>query len=185
MLENLDQFLNSPIGKECRAQEKYLIKFSQDMAYQNIPRITEVLEHTLSANYSTWVCDSIPGENDEFYISGVYLLDNIEIFDVDYDGRNNIWLDVGARVEIDYEFSIFNSDTYDLDSSKYHFSYLNDHYMEAESHDTFEFRASIGLSYPESVVPHLVDKVDESDLKNSEILVDEIRDFKILDESVE
>ena len=185
-----ESFFGSATIKECllqiknKEEEDDTKDFGRKFVHQNLSKITEVLEEALlSSDNSVLSGESIPGENQEIYISGVYTPQDIEIDNIEIEEDAFIWIDVSARVELTYEYPVWIHDAYDMVPPKFYISPLNDHYHEVETTDTFKFRATIELDYSDtnSLSKSIVQQ--NTLLKDPTISVINLWEFEVVDES--
>lgn len=126
--------------------------------------------------------DELPGETGEAWITGIYSPYALELSEIDHLGAGVFALFFEAKVELEYEFSVFRSDIFEYDQEKYSFSYCNDHYMDATTTDPFKVYGRLDLDFGESLLGcSNLDEVARS-LSDPKITVDEFLAFELLRE---
>jgi PIN domain len=124
--------------------------------------------------------DSVPGESNEIYVSGVGKPHSLEITDgIDHYGEGLFVLYFTALVEFTYEFAVHRSEAYDLDRKKYYLEFLNDHYFNVETSDEFSFVGRLELEYSSDfgVITTSNELLDA--LQNPEVTISELEDFEV------
>jgi len=182
------EFITNPVVQEFYAErmiERHkpeVLAHVQNIAESRRSSIAASLEKALLSDQYTLICgDSLPGESGEIYLSGIDTPHSVTIEDVEYIGSILFLATVHAQVALMYEFSMDVFDALELDSDKYSTSPLNNHYVEVETTDAFQFSGRLELEFvkPETEVTSL--STLKSFLKEPTIVVSELENFEIID----
>ncbi len=156
---------------------QHLMHYVQSNTDKIIDKIESLL---LGDEYRLIYGDSVPGESNEIYVSGVDRPHSLEIIDgVEHYGEGLFVLYFTALVELTYEFAVYRSEAYDLDRKKYYLEYLNDHYFNVETTDEFRFSGRLELEYSGEFGLITTTKELLDTLQNPEITISELEDFEI------
>ena len=156
------------------------------LANQSTDSIAKALEEALlSDGYTNVAGDNLPGETGEIYLSGIDRPYKIDVDDIEYIGSTVFLANIVAEVELMYEYPIYKYDAMDLDRRKFGLSALNDHYLEAETTDAFQFSACLELEFSKwQTSPEGVEEL-KAQLNNPAIGVSELKDFQIVQNETE
>lgn len=185
----LKGLLNLPVLKECltlKIIEDNSEKISEvinEIAEGKREQILSKIEYMLlSDDYGTISGNTIPGESNEIYVSNVNKPREIDFSrDVEYFGDGLFALHFTSIVELLYEFAVFIGDAYHLDTDKFHVEPLNEHYMNVETTDEFQFSGRVELEFDVDVGQ--IDNIDdlEKALVEPNITTSELDDFEVLE----
>lgn len=160
---------------ELKILEAYLAEY---LASKNEELLDLLEQELLKDSYRLIQGESIPSESGDIYVSGVDRPESVTINDIEYYGQGDFMVYLSGRVELTYECAIFKSDAFDLDPKKYFVEYLNNHYFNVETVDTFTFDGlvSVALDLPENIgtVAQLLQAISTPTLR-----VEELDDFEI------
>ena len=185
--ESLNDFIAIDEAKACL--KNALIEENKDDVFQHLMQYAqansdEILDKIesllLGDEYRLIYGDSIPGELNEIYVSGLDKPHSLDIVDgVEYYGEGLFVLYFTALVEFTYEFAVYRSEAYDLDHKKYYLEYLNDHYFNVETTDEFCFSGRLELEYSGEFGLITSTNALLNALQNPEITISELGDFQI------
>lgn len=156
---------------------EHLMQYAQANADSILDSIETLL---LGDDYRLIYGDSVPGESNEIYVSGVDKPHSLDIVDgVEHYGEGLFVLYFTAIVEFMYEFAVYKSEAFDMDRKKFYLEYLNDHYFNVETTDEFSFSGRLELEFSGDfgVITTKHDLLTA--LQNPEITISELEDFKI------
>jgi len=185
--ESLSDFIDIDEAKACLknalievhkgAVSQQLMQYVQANADGILDRIESLL---LGDEYRLIYGDSVPGESNEIYVSGVDKPHSLSIIDgVEHYGEGLFVLYFTAIVEFTYEFAVHRSEAFDLDRKKYYVEYLNRHYSNVETTDEFRFSGRLELEYGGDF--GVITSRDEllQALHDPRITISELEDFEI------
>lgn len=187
--KSLEEFVNIKELKECLKNaliednnatiSEQLIKFAETNSEEVLDKIESTL---LGDEYRLISGHGIPGESGEIYVSGVNRPTALSFTgDVEHYGEGLFVLPFYATVELIYEYAVYRSDAYDLDETKYHIEYLNDHYVNVETTDEFNFSGRLELEYDVNLGALTSPEELLAALKHPAISISELSDFEIQD----
>lgn len=188
--QSLSEFIDIDKAKEClknsliednkSAVSDRVMQYASENKEKIISKVEALM---LSDEYRLIYGETVPGESNEIYVSGVNPPHALEIVDgVEYFGEGLFVLYFEALVELMYEYAVYRSDAYDLDPKKYYLEYLNDHYFNVETTDEFRFSGRLELEYAGDF--GLITTRDEllQSLHNPEITISELEGFEVNEE---
>jgi len=185
--ESLSDFIAIDEAKECLKNaliddnkgvvSQHLMQYAQTNTNDIIDKIESLL---LGDEYRLIYGDSVPGESNEIYVSGVDKPHTLDITDgVEHYGEGLFVLYFTALVEFTYEFAVYRSEAYDLDRKKYYLEYLNEHYFNVETTDEFSFTGRLELEYSGDFGTITTSNDLLNALQDPEITISELEDFEI------
>ena len=184
---SLREFLSSPSIQPMVAEQvissnrKIVCQHVQTLAENSLDYIANTLEKALLADdQAIQHSNQFPGETGDIHLSGIYTPHEVYIDDIEYLGGTIFLAKIIAKVELMYDFAIYKSDAFELNSEKFYFSELNDHYFEAETTDEFQFTARLELEFPPLEATHIGADELKSSLSDPEISVSDINDLEII-----
>lgn len=176
-IEKLQEFLRYKlIDDNSKLVFDHIVKLLKPEESKTIDLLESIL---LSDDYRIISGGSVPGINNEIYVSGVERPHHLEYDDMFYFGGSLFILPFSALVEMTYEFPLFHHDVYDLDQENYSIEYVDKNIFNVETTDVFRFSGSFELDFND-IDPELHDigKLIDN-LKNHEISVGDLEDFEI------
>jgi hypothetical protein len=184
--DELSKFLKSENAQECLKQpiidvnKQQVLEYTLKLANSKINTITDAIENLLlSGDYRMIHGDKIPGENREIYVSSVDRPHSVCLEEVVYFSGGLFVIYFSAQVELIYEYPVFRSESYHLDSNKFYITPLNDHYVDVETTDEFSFCGRVEIEFGEDIVNSGSTEELLESMINPKILVDELVDFGI------
>jgi hypothetical protein len=180
------KFLESEKSQNCLKQKlleenkSEVYKHVRALAISQIEKIKEEVELLLlSDEYREIYGDQMPGENDEVFVSGVHHPHFIEFDNTEYFGAGLFVIQFLGKVELQYIYPLSHSDAFDLDMKKYSIEPLNEHYVEVETVDEFQFFGRVELDFGEKILEHksLSDLLGA--LEDPKIEISELEDFSL------
>jgi len=185
--KSLAEFLDSPEAQQFLADAIIddnlvaVIDKVDVLAGESEDEVLQALEdELLTCQYRCISAEPMPEENEDLYITGVFKPHQVQIDRVEYLGAGVFVAECEAQVELTYEYAVFWSDAFDLDSDKYHIAPLNKHYVTVETTDEFRFSARLEFNFGESILG--CGSLDEilASLDSPDICADDLDDFEIV-----
>ena len=152
------------------------------LAEKSTEIIAKALEQALLSDEATiQYGNHFPGESGQIYLSGIAIPHDVHIGDVEYIGGTVFLANIAASVELMYEYPLPTHDALALDATKFSVSPLNDHYLQVETTDEFDFCACLEIEFPTwQTTPHDIHEL-KAQLASPELGVTNLDDFQIID----
>ena len=86
------------------------------------------------------------------YVSMISTPHSVELGDIEYFGVGLFVVYFSAKAELTYEYPVYYTESFDLDRDKFYIKPLNDHYVEVETTDEFQFVGRAELDFGETIL---------------------------------
>lgn len=153
----------------------------QQFADEHEQEIVNAIENKmLQADSSMIYGEGLPGETNEIYVSGAAPPNNVEVAVFEHLGAGLFLAQFSGEIELVYEYAMEIFESMDLDRDKFFVEPLNDHYVNVESTDVFEFSGRIELDFGEGILGTASIEDLMAALIDPTISVDELGEFQIV-----
>lgn len=189
VFSSLPDFLASEVAKKCLAEKvidenlAQVLEKVKQVAFESETGLVGAIESLLlSDEYRLLYGDELPGESNEIFISLVSAPHEINLGEFEHIGAGVFVCPFIAKVELTYEYEVYISESFNLESEKFYIEPLNDHYVNVETSDEFEFSGRVELDFGEDILNcATVENLLES-LESPELSVDDLKNFHLADE---